>query len=575
MDVVEESGRRTEHPGGSAANVAVGLGRLGVRTELLTHLAEDDRSHRLVRHLEASDVLVLEPSFTADRASSAAATIEPSGAARYEFDVSWALPEPIPEVRARVLHLGALPAFRSPMGQLDELIARVGPREITFDPNIRPALIGEHAAVLPRFEEITERASVVKLSDEDAAWLYLGLAVEEVLDRLLALGVGLAIVTRGADGALLATPAHRLSVAAVPVRVVDTIGAGDTFMASTIRSIVEAGGSDLTAGRLRMLAEDATAAAAGDRVPSGRGSAVVRRTREVGRSRTASDESPRPVAALNRSRTGQSTAEVSSSYDRSLAVRRRGLPHSRRAELLTLIRSRGRLDVVGIPGLLGVSPRPYARPAHARGPGAGAARIRVAYPAESGTFESSLEVRNAINPEEKQRIANAVPARLGEAQTIFIDEGYQPQLVAQRLPLDRPLTVVTASLPVATLLAPRSNMQVIVLGGRVRGNTLGVADHWPVETLSRLTIDLAILGANGVTVERGMTTPDPAVAAVKAAAVRASKRRIFIGAHHKFGTATFVKFAEVTDFELIITGHELSASLANRFATAGAQLLRV
>lgn len=250
--------------------------------------------------------------------------------------------------------------------------------------------------------------------------------------------------------------------------------------------------------------------------------------------------------------------------------------HSRRAELLTLIRSRGRIDVVGIPELLGVSAETLRRDLRTlENQGLVRRGYGVAYPVESGAFESALEVRSGINPEEKQRIASAVIPRIGEAQTIFIDEGYQTQLVAQRLPPDRPYTVVTASLPIATLLAPRSNVQVIILGGRVRGNTLGVVDHWPAEMLARLTIDLAIVGANGVTVDRGMTTPDPAVAAVKAAAMQSAQRRIFIGAHHKFGTATFVKFADVGDFELIITGHELSASLTNHFASAGASLLRV
>lgn len=249
---------------------------------------------------------------------------------------------------------------------------------------------------------------------------------------------------------------------------------------------------------------------------------------------------------------------------------------SRRAELLTLIRSRGRLDVAGIPELLGVSSETIRRDLRAlEARGLVRRGYGVAYPIESSTFESALEVRANINPEQKQRIAAAVIPRLGDAQTIYIDEGYQTQLVSQRLPIDRPITVVTPSLPIATLLAARSNMQVVILGGRVRGNTMAVADHWPTEMLSRLTIDLAILGANGVSVERGMTTPDPAVAAVKSAAAQAAVRRMFIGAHHKFGTATFVKFAEVTDFELLVTGHELSASVAAQFATAGVNLLRV
>jgi DeoR family transcriptional regulator, fructose operon transcriptional repressor len=197
------------------------------------------------------------------------------------------------------------------------------------------------------------------------------------------------------------------------------------------------------------------------------------------------------------------------------------------------------------------------------------------FPIETGAFETSLAVRSRINPEEKMRIATAVISRIGEAQIIFIDEGFQMQLVAQRLPLDRHLTVVTPSLPVATLLAARPNMQVIILGGRVRGNTLGVVDIWAVELLRRLNLDLAIVGANGVSIEHGMTTPDPAVAAVKGEAVQRAARRIFIGAHHKFATRTFVTFAQLTDFEVIITGHELSAFQAHRFIAAGAVLERV
>jgi DeoR/GlpR family transcriptional regulator of sugar metabolism len=175
-------------------------------------------------------------------------------------------------------------------------------------------------------------------------------------------------------------------------------------------------------------------------------------------------------------------------------------------------------------------------------------------------------------PEEKQRIAIEAVTRIGPAQILFIDEGYTTQLIAQGLPEDRGLTVVTAALPIATLLAPRPNIQVIMIGGRVRGNTLGTVDIWAVEMINRLNLDLAIMGSNAVTLEGGMTTPDPAVAAVKAAAVQSSARRIWIGAHHKFGARTFVRFAEVADFELLITGHELGPFTANRFTSTGVPL---
>jgi DeoR/GlpR family transcriptional regulator of sugar metabolism len=244
--------------------------------------------------------------------------------------------------------------------------------------------------------------------------------------------------------------------------------------------------------------------------------------------------------------------------------------------LLSLIRSQGRIDVSRIPPIMHVSAETIRRDLRLlESQGLIRRAYGRAYAVESGGFEIALGVRRSINPEEKQRIANAVIGRLGPAQTIYLDEGYQTELVAHRLPSDRPLTVVTASLPVATALAARPNVQVVILGGRLRAATLAVADHWPAEMLAKLTIDLAILGANGVSIERGLTTPDPAVAAVKETALKAATRRIFIGAHHKFSVASFVKFAEVQDFEMLITGHELSTSTANRFVAAGARLIRV
>ena len=248
----------------------------------------------------------------------------------------------------------------------------------------------------------------------------------------------------------------------------------------------------------------------------------------------------------------------------------------RRIRLLQLVRENGELEVTAVDSLLDVSLETIRRDLRAL---EAQGLIRRSYgrvfAVESGVFETSLAARTTINPEEKGRIASAVVGRLGEAQTIFIDEGFQTQLIAQRLPDDRRLTIVTASLPIATMLAPRLNMQVVLLGGRVRGNTLGVVDIAAVDALRRLNLDLALVGANGVSVERGMTTPDPAVAAVKEAAVQSASRRIFVGAHHKFGTTTFVSFAALTDFELIITGQELGVTLANRFVSVGANLLRV
>ena len=237
--------------------------------------------------------------------------------------------------------------------------------------------------------------------------------------------------------------------------------------------------------------------------------------------------------------------------------------HGRRFDLLQLGRDHGRLEVSTVSSALKVSPETVRRDLRLlEAQGLITRAYGVVQAVESGRFESPLSVRADINPEEKSRIAAAAVQRIGEAQTLFIDEGFTSQLIAQRLPDEAPLTVVTAS-------------QVIVLGGRVRGNTLGVVDQWAAEMLARLTIDLAFIGANGISLERGLTTPDPAVAVVKAAAMRASVRHVLYGAHHKFGQASFVRFAGLDEFELVITGHELPPAQTRHLQNGGVPLLRV
>jgi DeoR/GlpR family transcriptional regulator of sugar metabolism len=199
-----------------------------------------------------------------------------------------------------------------------------------------------------------------------------------------------------------------------------------------------------------------------------------------------------------------------------------------------------------------------------------------AYPVESAGFESNLARRSASFVAEKRRIAEATIDQLGDAETVFLDEGFTPQLVAEQLvALGRPLSVVTSSLTSAALLAASPALTVIVLGGRVRGHTLGAVDHWATSMLSDLVIDLAVLGANGLSTERGLSTPDPAVAAVKKTAVAVSRRRVFVGIHTKFGVSSFCRFAEVGDFEVLITDTLIPAHEAHRYAALGPTVIRV
>lgn len=263
IDIVESSTGRSEHVGGSPANVALGLGRLGVSVALLSSLADDPRGRAVIAHLESSAVAVLEESMTAQSTSTAIARIADDGRAEYTFDVAWPSLPRLEGVAPRLVHTGSIATFLRPgADSVRELLITIDAAEVTFDPNIRQALLGAHRDAVASFELTASMATVVKLSDEDAEWLYPRASPEEVLVRVLGLGPRLVVITLGTAGVLLASRGHRVRVPAVRVKLADTIGAGDTFMASLIQSLVHRGSADLGRDELERIGRAGVAAAA-------------------------------------------------------------------------------------------------------------------------------------------------------------------------------------------------------------------------------------------------------------------------------------------------------------------------
>ncbi|MEV0729352.1 DeoR/GlpR family DNA-binding transcription regulator [Polymorphospora sp. NPDC051019] len=247
----------------------------------------------------------------------------------------------------------------------------------------------------------------------------------------------------------------------------------------------------------------------------------------------------------------------------------------RQHRILALARGTGDVSVLKLAADLGVSPETVRRDLRLLEQHGLVRRTHGgAYPVETARFETTLATRTTRQVPEKRRIAAASVALLGDAETIYIDEGYTPQLIAEALPTDRPLTVVTASLGTAAAVARLPSVTVLLLGGRVRGRTLATVDHWATRMLADFVLDLAFVGANGISREHGLTTPDPAVADVKAQAVRAARRRIFVGVHTKFGVSNFCRFAEIGDLETIVTDSALPASEAHRYSLLGPAVIR-
>lgn len=229
-------------PGGSIANVAIAVARLGAPAGFLGGLSTDLFGDQLRAHFSASNVN-LSLVQTSDRPSTLAFVTLQNGSARYAFfdehsagrmltDADMpALPK---EVAA--LHFGSFSLAAEPCGSAYEMLMQREQRDrvISLDVNVRPSLIRNRDGYLARMARLVGMSDIVKLSDEDFAWLDLGAGFETIANRWLEAGARIVVLTRGADGAIGVTPSGTTVVAAVPAKVADTVGAGDTFTAAML-----------------------------------------------------------------------------------------------------------------------------------------------------------------------------------------------------------------------------------------------------------------------------------------------------------------------------------------------------
>ncbi len=232
VDVIDSSA----HPGGSAFNVSVGLSRLDVHTLLATQLGEDAHGNLLREHLHYSDVELQTLAPMLNRTSTAVVTLAADGSASYEFDLCWnpaILPEP---AGFDAVHVGSLGTALQPGAALvaDVVIgADVMGVPVSYDPNVRLTVEPDPQVWRRVFAAIAPFASIIKLSDEDAGVLFPGEDVRDLACRLAA-DHAIVAITLGGEGALVAAGSELVSVPPADIRVVDTIGAGDSFMAAML-----------------------------------------------------------------------------------------------------------------------------------------------------------------------------------------------------------------------------------------------------------------------------------------------------------------------------------------------------
>ncbi|WP_253258873.1 carbohydrate kinase family protein [Subtercola boreus] len=243
------------HPGGSPLNVAYGLARLGVPTTFRAQVGSDEYGRTIIRHLEQAGVVLEQATALDAPTSTATAHLDAEGRASYEFDIVWELDRGEIADGTSMLHTGSIASVLRPgAGEIRRLFADARARGdvlLSYDPNVRPSITPDRESVVADVEALAADAHVVKLSDEDAEWLYPGVDLETVVSRFLDAGSLLVGVTRGGEGCLLAAPGVRVALPAQPVEVVDTIGAGDSFMSGMLYAILRDGlVPEILAGRL-------------------------------------------------------------------------------------------------------------------------------------------------------------------------------------------------------------------------------------------------------------------------------------------------------------------------------------
>jgi fructokinase len=244
VDVVRTAeGEVTEHVGGSPANVAFGLAALEHPVELATWLGTDAHGTEIEEVCRSRGIVVTPGSRGAQVTAVAQALLDETGSATYTFELEWA-PTALPDPAAYGhVHTGSIAAVLEPGASAvrDVLELARSQSTISYDPNLRPALMDRKQA--RRAVDAALRLSdVVKASDEDLAWVAPGEPVEHVMQRWRALGAALVVVTLGPSGALVLTgqDAEPVALPAWSTAVVDTVGAGDSFMAGLLSGLLDA-----------------------------------------------------------------------------------------------------------------------------------------------------------------------------------------------------------------------------------------------------------------------------------------------------------------------------------------------
>ena len=272
IDLIPNGSERKPIVGGGPANTAKALSKLGINTQFIDGVSTDDYGQMSKVELIKAGVKLDYVKYSEKPTCLAIVSLSDSGSASYEFvientatfnfNLDW-LPNPQSE-RPSLLHIGTLASVIEPgasvLFEWAQSVAKIAP--IVFDPNIRPAVIGDRKQYMKQVERWVSISSALKVSDEDIKWLYPTLEIDHVINNWLVKGPSLIVVTYSDKGLAGYRAGEKVSVDAIKVLVADTVGAGDTVGAILVEAIVKYGLDTLSGVRLEMMLKRTAKAAA-------------------------------------------------------------------------------------------------------------------------------------------------------------------------------------------------------------------------------------------------------------------------------------------------------------------------
>ena len=185
------------------------------------------------------------------------------------------------------------------------------------------------------------------------------------------------------------------------------------------------------------------------------------------------------------------------------------------------------------------------------------------------TFEPNAYQKEVERIEQKRAIAGVAAAYVNEGDTIALDTGTTTFELAKLLVGFKNLTVVTNDLQIAAYLERNAYANIIMAGGAVRRNFHCTAGQKALDTIIDLNVDKAFVGVNGVSLERGLSTPNIDTANVKTAIINISDETFLLADSSKFNKNSFVKFADIEEIQVVITDDELDGETLESIRSLG------